>query len=125
MIRDSCIPLLSECFIGAIPAVEPWATKRADKFKPFVSAQKHPLKISAFKRLILSKLLANQLTLARSDAKAILNQPSKDKDMEVLFGLIPLCVLMGRNDILKEVIETESGISSSVKAEASRYIEEE
>ena len=73
----------------------------------------------------LSKLLTNRLTIALSDAKAILNQPAKDKDMEILFGLLPLCVITGRIDILKEAIETESGISAAVKAEANRYIEEE
>ena len=119
------LPIFSECFIGALPAAKPWPSKRIDEFEKFVSTQKHPLKISAFKRLKLSKLLVNQLTLALSDAKAILNQPSKDKDMEVLFGLIPLCVLTGRHNILREVIETESGISAAVKAEALRYIEEE
>lgn len=45
--------------------------------------------------------------------------------MEILFGLLPLCVITGRIDVLKEAIETESGISSAVKTEANRYIEEE
>ena len=58
------------------------------------------------------------------DAKELLGNPSADKDIEVLLGLLPLCVVTGRIDILKEVIETESGISSAVKAEAARYIEE-
>lgn len=54
-----------------------------------------------------------------------MDNPAKDKDMEVLFGMLPLCVLTGRVDILKDVIETESGISNSVQAEVARYIEEE
>ena len=45
--------------------------------------------------------------------------------MEFLFGLLPICVLTGKANVLKEVIETEGGISSAVKAEAERYIEEE
>lgn len=119
------LPVLSECFVESIPVGEPWPTKRSEKFKAYTSTKQQPLKIAAFKKLKLSKLLTNRLTIALSDAKAILNQPAKDKDMEILFGLLPLCVITGRIDILKEAIETESGISSAVKAEANRYIEEE
>ena len=119
------LPVLSECFIESIPAGEPWPTKRAETFKAYASTKKQPLKIAAFKKLKMSKLLANRLTIVLSDAKAILNQPAKDKDMEILFGLLPLCVITGRIDILKEAIETESGLSSAVKTEANRYIEEE
>ena len=54
-----------------------------------------------------------------------MENPAKDKDLELLFGVLPLCVLTGRLDVLKDVIEGESGISSSVKAEVARYIEEE
>ena len=60
-----------------------------------------------------------------SDAKSILDQPAKDKDMEILFGLLPVCVITGQIDVLKEAIETESGISAPIKAEVTRYIEEE
>lgn len=119
------LPVLSECFVESIPVGEPWPTKRSEKFKAYTSTNQQPLKIAAFKKLKLSKLLTKRLTIALSDAKAILKQPAKDKDMEILFGLLPLCVITGRIDILKEAIETESGISSAVKAEANRYIEEE
>lgn len=119
------LPILSECFIESIPMGEFGPAKRADVFKAYASTKKQPLKIAAFKKLKLSKLFANRLTIVLSDAKAILNQPAKDKDMEILFGLLPLCVITGRIDVLKETIETESGISSAVKAEANRYIEEE
>lgn len=119
------VPIFSECFIDSIPMGEPWPSKRAEKFTAYASTRKQPLRIAAFKKLKLSKLLINRLTIALSDAKTILNQPAKDKDMEVLFGLLPLCVITGRIDVLKEAIETESGISSAVKTEANRYIEEE
>lgn len=56
---------------------------------------------------------------------AFWRNPAKDKDLELLFGVLPLCVLTRRLDVLKDVIEGESGISSSVKAEVARYIEEE
>lgn len=124
-IYNYMLPILSECFVGTLTALEMWPGKRAAKFQPYVSKKRQPLRISAFKRLGLSKLLLNQLTLILSDAKEILENPAKDKDMEILFGILPLCVLTGRLDILKDVIETESGISNAVKAEAERYIEEE
>ena len=118
------LPLFSECFVGAMAGDEPWPGKRAAKFKQYVSKKQNPLRIAAFKRLGLSRLLLNRLTQVLSDAKAILNNPAGERDMEVLFGLLPLCVLIGRTDILKETIESENGLSAAVKAEARRYIEE-
>ncbi|OUO34524.1 hypothetical protein B5F88_15765 [Flavonifractor sp. An306] len=98
------LPVLSECFIGSLPALETWPSKRAKKFQPYVSEEKQSLRISAFKRLGLSKLLLGQLTRVLSDAKCILENPAKDKDLELLFGVLPLCVLTGRLDVLKDVI---------------------
>ena len=119
------LPVLSESFIGMLPAQNPWPGKRPqNNFGEYVSHARKPLKLSAFKRLGLSRLLLNKLNLVLCDAKELLGNPSADKDIEVLLGLLPLCVVTGRIDILKEVIETESGISSAVKAEAARYIEE-
>jgi len=121
------LPILSECFvgIGTYPATNPVPGRRVNNFKAFTCNKKNNLHISAFKRLGLSKLLTQQLEVVLTDAKAILGNSTKDKDMEFLFGLLPICVLTGRVDVLKEVIETESNISISVKAEAARYIEEE
>lgn len=119
------LPVLSESFIGMLPAQNLWPGKRPqNNFGEYVSHARKPLKLSAFKRLGLSRLLLNKLNLVLCDAKELLGNLSADKDIEVLLGLLPLCVVTGRIDILKEVIETESGISSAVKAEAARYIEE-
>lgn len=124
-IYNYMLPILSECFVGSISALDPWPGKRADNFKSYVSKKKQPLRITAFKRLGLSKLLLNQLEFVLSDAKAILDNSVKNKDMEILCGLLPLSVLTGRIDVLKEVIETENGISNSIKAEVARYVGEE
>lgn len=118
------LPIFSECFIGAFSEIDPWPGKCAEKFVPFVPQKKKRLRIAAFEQLKLSKLLLVQLEKVLSDARELMNNPNADKDVEILFGLIPLCVLTGRTDVLKEVIETETGISSPVKAEAARYIEE-
>ena len=119
------LPLLADCFVGTIPAIDPLPGRRSEKFKAYNSKKTQPLRLSAFKRLGLNKLIINRLEAILSDAKDILEAPAKDKDMEVLFGLLPLCVLTGRTDILQDVVETESGISNTVKAEVSRYIKEE
>lgn len=120
------LPVLSESFIGMLPAQTLWPGKRTQKnFKAFASPLQKPLKLAAFKRLGLSKLILNKLTLVLCDAKELLGNPSADKDIEVLMGLLPLCVVTGKTDVLKDVIEAENGISSAVKAEAARYIEEE
>lgn len=120
------LPILSESFIGMLPAQTLWPGKRLqDDFKAFVSPTRKPLKLSAFKRLGLSKLIQNKLSLVLSDAKELLGTSSADKDIETLMGLLPLCVVTGRIDILRDVIESENGISSAVKAEAARYFEEE
>ena len=118
-------PMLSECFIGYLPTLEMTPGARAEKFQPYISKGKRSFRTSAFKRLGLSKLLLGQLTRVLSDAKFILDDPNKEKDLELLFGVLPLCVLTGRLDILEDVIESENGISNSVKAEAARYIEKE
>lgn len=120
------LPVLSESFIGMLPAQTLWPGKRPQKnFKAFASPTRKPLKLSAFKRFGLSKLILNKLTLVLCDAKELLGNPSADKDIEVLMGLLPLCVVTGKTDVLKDVIESENGISSAVKAEAARYMEEE
>lgn len=119
------LPVLSECFVGSLPALEMWPSKRIDGFNAYASTKNLPLKVSAFKKLKLSKLLTNRLMHVLSDAKIIFDQPAKEKDMEIMLGLLPLCVVTGQLDILKEAIETESGISSTVKTEVMRYIEEE
>lgn len=121
------LPILSECFVGIgdFPVAIPAPGKRTDGFKGYFHKTKQPLRITAFKRLGLSKLLTQQLETVLTDTKAIMNDPTKDKDMEVLFGMLPLCVLTGRLDVLKDVIESENGISNSVKNEVARYIKEE
>ena len=122
------LPVFSEVFISdwhphklhnLIPG------KRTDNFKPYIPPKTKPIRISAIKKLGLSKLTINRLERILSDAKTLLHNPAKDTDIEVLFGLLPFSVLTGRLDILKETIENERGISNTVKAEAARYYSEE
>lgn len=121
------LPILSECFIGKLPMAEIWPGKRAENFQPFVSEEERPLhRKSTFMQLGLNKLLFGQLTRVLSDAKSVVGIPAKDKDLELLCGLLPICVLTGRLDVLKDVIEDDGdSISRSVKAEIARYVREE
>ena len=57
--------------------------------------------------------------------KCIINRETSNKDIEVLFGILPLAVLTGKTEILKDLLEEEKSLSRAVKAEIERYIEEE
>lgn len=118
------LPLFSECFIQAAPSLDLWPGKRAEGFEEYASAKRSPLRLAGFKRLGFSRLLLNRLESVLSDAKAMFDTPAKEKDMEVLLGLLPLSVLTGRRDVLRETVESESGLSRAVKEEAARYFEE-
>lgn len=118
------MPLLSECFIEAIKVGAVIPGQRAETFKEYSSDKQRPLRIAAFKELKLSKLFLKQLGNILSDAKAILDDDAKEKDIEILCGLLPIAILTGKRDVLKEIIENETGVSSAVKKEVERYIEE-
>lgn len=118
------LPLFSECFIQAVPSLDLWPGKRAEGFKEYTSAKRSPLRLAGFKRLGLSRLLLSRLESVLSDAKVMFDTPAKEKDMEVLLGLLPLSVLTGRRDALREAVESESDISRAVKEETARYLEE-
>ena len=118
------LPLFSECFIRAAPSLDLWSGKRAEGFEEYASETLIPFRLAGFKRLGLSRLLLNRLEAVLSDAKVMFDTPAKEKDMEVLLGLLPLSVLTGRRDVLRETVESESGLSRAVKEEAARYFEE-
>lgn len=119
------LPVISECFVGTVSALELYAGKRSEDFIGYVPKDTHPLRIAAFKKLGISKALLRQLSRVISDAKVMVDSPERAKDMEMLFGVMPICVLTGRLDVMREVLEAESGISSAVKAEAERYLKDE
>lgn len=118
------LPVFSECFIRAFPSLDLWPGKRAEGFETYAPEKRLPLRLAGFRRLGVSKLLLNQLEAVLSDAKTMLDTPAREKDMEVLFGLLPLSALTERRDALREAVEDESSISGAAKNEAARYIEE-
>lgn len=117
--------IFTKCFVGTVSALEPYAGKRSEDFIGYVPKDTHPLRIAAFKKLGISKALLRQLSRVISDAKVMVDSPERAKDMEMLFGVMPICVLTGQLDVMREVLEAESGISSAVKAEAERYLKDE
>ncbi len=118
-------PVFSENFIETISDIEWLSGARADDFLSFTAKRKQPLSITSFKQLGISKLLLNRIEAVLSDAKAIMDNANHNKDLEILFGLLPLSVLTGKTEVLKETIEIESGISGYVKEIASSYYTEE
>jgi len=116
------IPVLSECFINSYISAELIPCKRNESYKQFVSNERSSLCLNAFNKLKLSKIITDQLEKVFSDAKKILNNTSKEKDFEFLFGVLPFAVLIDRIDVLEDVLENENGLSNLVKKEAQRYI---
>jgi hypothetical protein len=99
--------------------------KRAGNFKAYRSGKKKPLRITSWKRLKLSKMVFNRMERILSDVKQIMDQESYAKDIEILLGILPMAVLTGKREILKDLLEEEKNISREVRAEVERYIEEE
>ena len=119
------LPVFSEAFMGDWQSYDLIPGRRTDEFKAYIPKTKKPIRISLIKKLGLSRMTLTRLERILSDAKVILNTPKKDIDIEILFGLLPFSVLTGRTELLKETIETEKGISNTVKAEVARYYSEE
>lgn len=119
------LPVLAECFIEGPPVGNLLIGKRSKKYKGFEASDKHTLRLAAWKRLKLSKLMLNQIERVLTYTKCIINRETSNKDIEVLFGILPLAVLTGKTEILKDLLEEEKSLSRAVKAEIERYIEEE
>lgn len=118
------LPVFSECFVGGFSPTALIPGKRSKDFKPFVSRKERPIRTSSLKNLGLSKLCINQLGRVLSDAKAMIDIPAKEKEMDVLFGLLPFSVLTGKIESLADFSTSEDGISALVKAEISRFTDD-
>lgn len=119
------IPVFSECFTEWLPARDMFPGRHGKIFKPYTSNRTRSLHLKSFRQLGLSKLQLARLEKILSNAKEILNRPNSEKDLEMLFGLLPFSVLFGKKDILKETLENEKGISDAVRTEVARYLGEE
>ena len=70
----------------------------------------------------MSRLVINRLEKVLADAKCMATV--SDSSMEYLFGMLPMCVLSGRQDTLSELLDSEKNMTTEVKTELRRYIEE-
>jgi len=118
-------PVFSESFVENLSYIIPIPGKRTGDFDACKTVKAAPLRIAALRKLGLSKFFMNRMELLLTNAKHILDDETKDKDLEILFGLLPLCILTGKRDLLEEVLDKEQGLSSAVKKEVKRYIGEE
>lgn len=116
-------PVFTECFVDQLPSAENMdagqETVEYDEFKP---DPKYRAKVGTVKKLGLSRLMLSRLEKVLADAKCM--GAISDTSMECLFGLLPMCVLSGKQEILPELLDSEKNIKPEVKAEIQRYIEE-
>lgn len=119
------LPLFNECFLETAPACSLQPGKRSESFMEYTPSTKKPrLHLKAFRELRLSKWLLTRLEKVLSDAQNMLDADNANNDIEFLFGLLPLAVLSGKSDLLKDTLENEGTLSSDSKSIAARYIEE-
>ena len=116
-------PVFTECFVDQLPSVENMdagqETVEYDEFKP---DPKYRAKMGPVKKLGLSRLMLSRLEKVLADAKCI--GSISDTSMECLFGMLPMCVLSGKQEALTELLDSEKNIKSEVRAELQRYVEE-
>lgn len=116
-------PVFTECFVDQLPSVENMdagqETVEYDEFKP---DPKYRAKMGPVKKLGLSRLMLSRLEKVLADAKCI--GSISDTSMECLFGMLPMCVLSGKQEALTELLDSEKNIKSEVWAELQRYVEE-
>lgn len=116
-------PVFTECFVDQLPSVENMdagqETVEYDEFKP---DPKYRAKMEPVKKLGLSRLMLSRLEKVLADAKCM--GAISDTSMECLFGMLPMCVLSGKQEALAELLDSEKNIKSEVQAELQRYIEE-
>lgn len=116
-------PVFTECFVDQLPSVENMDAGQEmveyDEFKP---DPKYRAKMGPVKKLGLSRLMLSRLEKVLADAKCI--GSISDTSMECLFGMLPMCVLSGKQEALAELLDSEKNIKSEVQAELQRYVEE-
>lgn len=116
-------PVFTECFIDQLPSVENMdAGQKTEEYAEFESDPKYRAKMGPLKKLGMSRLILNRLEKVLADAKCM--GAVSDTSMECLFGMLPMCVLSGKQEALTELLDNEKNITPEVKAELQRYIEE-
>lgn len=119
------LPVFTDCFVEGGPSCEDpmLAGFSTNAYKAFVPADKINAKSTFIKKLGMSKLVLNRLQRVLSDAKKIAN--SANSDMEYLFAYLPLATALSQADMLKDELESDKNISSTVRNELLRYLGDE
>jgi hypothetical protein len=119
------LPVFTDCFVEGGPSCEDpmLAGFSINDYKAFVPADKINAKSTFIKKLGMSKLVLNRLQRVLSDAKKIAN--STNSDMEYLFAYLPLATALSQADMLKDELESDKNISSTVRNELLRYLGDE
>lgn len=116
-------PIFTECFVDQLPSVENMdAGQETVEYEVFKPDPKCRAKMGPVKKLGMSRLILSRLESVLADAKCMC--AVSDTSMEYLFGMLPMCVLSGKQEVLPELLDSEKNIKPEVKAEIQRYIEE-
>lgn len=128
------LPLLTELFLENFPSDDWFHGKRADDFDELqIETELKKLSLRTIKDLNLSPFLYNRLERVISEAKIIskyaedisFNKKVNETDMEILFGVLPFAILLGKNELLTELLDSNgAAMSSQVKHIIHRYVEE-
>lgn len=116
-------PVFTECFVDQPPLGDKMlAGQKKEIYAEFQSDEHYRAKMGPIKKLGLSRLIIKRLQTVLADAKCM--GAVSDLSMEYLFGLLPLSVLGGKQQLLAELLEEEKNLTAEVKTELQRYIEE-
>lgn len=123
------LPLFTECFVGKAPDVAtifPGRPAEPD-FEPQQPKEerkrRRPATPRNLEKLPVSKLTSARLRTLLTDAARLMVLDSCG-DLEYLFAQLPLSVLLGRADALRELLESETNLSAPVRAELERWLGE-
>lgn len=116
-------PVFTECFVDQVPSAEKMlAGQKKEQYTQFQPDAHYRAKLGQIKKLGMNRLMINRLRKVLADAKCM--GTVSDVSMEYLFGILPLSVLSGKRETLAELLEDEKNLTTEVRAELQRYIEE-
>lgn len=117
------LPVFTECFIESAPLGKFVPGVQAAEFQVYSSTPQRPTLAKLLKQLRLSKLTINRMQSVLSDAAGMIDL--NNRDIDIFFSMLPLSVVTGQVNLLKDALEAETGISDAVKTEIKRYISDD
>lgn len=117
------LPLFTEHFVETKPTNPFVPGMHSKKFCQYQLQKAPPNRSIMLQKLGISKLAASQLRMVLSNASTMID--SRNRDLELLFAILPFAVLTGQKDFLVEILDTEKNISNTMKAEIKRYLGED